>query len=129
MPTADPAPLYKRQLGYGFEQYINSCIVAIKRYSVIRYRLVIARESDKELIDPLMHAIRRHYSIQKAIKEEEFAKFKKSSFKLLFISLAMVMFCQGVLPALLWKLITAWHSGLSNAPRRIQLGDTMETDR
>jgi hypothetical protein len=110
----DPAPLYKRQLSHGFEQYINSCIVAIKRYSVIRYRLVCTREKDKELVDPLMHAIRRHYSIQKAIKEEEFAKFKKSSFKLLFISLAMVMFCQGVLPVLLLENHRV-HSAFSNA--------------
>jgi hypothetical protein len=112
--THDPAPLYKRQLSHGFEQYINACIVAIKRYSVVRYRLVCTRESDKEYIDPLMHAIRRHYSIQKAIKEEEFSKFKKRSFKLLFVSLAIVMFCQGFLPILL-QANHRVHSALSNA--------------
>jgi len=110
----DPAPLYKRQLSHRFEQYIQSCIVAIKRYSVIRYRLVCTRESDKEFIEPLMHAIRRHYSIQKAIKEEEFVKFKKRSFKLLFISLGIVMFCQGFLPVLLQQNHRV-HSALSNA--------------
>jgi len=110
----DPAPLYKRQLSHGFEQYINACIVAIKRYSTVRYRLVCTRESDKEYIEPLMHAIRRHYSIQKAIKEEEFIKFKKRSYKLLFASLAIVMFCQGFLPVLL-KENHRVHSALSNA--------------
>lgn len=110
----DPAPLYKRQLSHGFEQYINSCIVAIKRYSTVRYRLVCTRESDKEYIEPLMHAIRRHYSIQKAIKEEEFTKFKKRSYKLLFVSLAIVMFCQGFLPALV-RQDHRVHSALSNA--------------
>jgi ammonia channel protein AmtB len=110
----DPAPLYKRQLSHRFEQYIYSSIVAIKRYSVIRYRLVCTKESDKEFIEPLMHAIRRHFSIQKAIKEEEFLKFKKRSFKLLFASLAIVMFCQGVLPALLNENHRV-HSALSNA--------------
>jgi len=110
----DPAPLYKRQLSHRFEQYIQSCIVAIKRYSVIRYRLVCERESDKEYIEPLMHAIRRHFSIQKSIKEEEFLKFKKRSFKLLFVSMGVVMFCQGVLPTILGQNHRV-HSALSNA--------------
>jgi len=110
----DPAPLYKRQLSHRFEQYIHSCIVAIKRYSVVRYRLVCTKESDKEYIEPLMHAIRRHFSMQKAIKEEEFYKFKRRSFKSLFISLAIVMFCQGVVPMLLNENHRV-HSALSNA--------------
>jgi len=112
--THDPAPLYKRQLSHRFEQYINSCIVAIKRYSVVRYRLVCTKESDKEYMEPLMHAIRRHFSMQKAIKEEEFYKFKRRSFKSLFISLAIVMFCQGVVPMLLNENHRV-HSALSNA--------------
>ncbi len=112
--THDPAPLYKRQLSHRFEQYIQSCIVAIKRYSVVRYRLVCTKESDKEYIEPLMHAIRRHFSIQKAIKEEEFYKFKRRSFKSLFISLGIVMFCQGVLPMILNEAHRV-HSALSNA--------------
>jgi hypothetical protein len=61
-----------------------------------------------------MHAIRRHFSIQKAIKEEEFVKFKKRSYKLLFVSLAIVMFCQGFLPALVNQNHRV-HSALSNA--------------
>jgi len=112
--THDPAPIYKRQLSHRFEQYIQSCIVAIKRYSTIRYRLVCTKESDKEYIEPLMHAIRRHFSIQKAIKEEEFYKFKRRAFKSLFISLGIVMFCQGVIPMLLNENHRV-HSALSNA--------------
>ena len=110
----DPAPLYKRQLSHRFEQYIHSCIVTIKRYSVVRYRLVCTSESDKDYIEPLMHAIRRHFSIQKSIREEEFQKFKKRSFKVLFASMGIVMFCQGLLPAMLGPNNRV-HSILGNA--------------
>lgn len=110
----DPAPMYKRQLSHVFEQYIQSSILAIKRHSVIRFKLVCTSESDKEYIEPLMHAIRRHFSIQKEIKEVEFRKFKKRSYKLLFVSLGIVMVCQGFLPSLLEQDHRV-HSAFSNA--------------
>ena len=94
----DPSPLYKRQLGHGFEQYLTSSIVAIRRYTTLRYKLVCNKESDKEFIDPLVHAIRRHYSIQKVIKEAEFKKYKKRSFTLLGISFSIVLLCFWVIP-------------------------------
>src|SRR5688572_15857662 len=95
----DPSPLYKRQLNQEFEQYIMSSIVAIKRYSVIRYKLVCKNESDKKYVEPLIHAVRRHFSIQKSIKESQFTKFKKSSYKLLAFSLSMVVLCHFILAA------------------------------
>jgi len=94
----DPSPLYKRQLSHGFEKYLTSSIVAIKRYTVLRYKLVCNSESDKQYIEPLVHAIRRHHSIQKAIKEAEFAKYKKRSFMLLGISFATVLLCFWLIP-------------------------------
>ncbi|WP_461398380.1 hypothetical protein [Flavitalea sp.] len=95
----DPSPLYKRQLNQEFEQYIMSSIVAIKRYSLIRYKLVCKNESDKKYVEPLIHAVRRHFSIQKSIKESQFTKFKKSSYKLLGFSLSMVVICHLILAA------------------------------
>ncbi len=94
----DPSPLYKRQLSQEFEEYLMSSVVAIKRYSTLRYRLVCTKESDKEFVEPLIHAIRRHYSIQKAIKEVEFKRYKKRSFSLLGISFAIVLICFWVIP-------------------------------
>ena len=94
----DPSPLYKRQLSQDFEEYLKSSVVAIKRYSTLRYRLVCTKESDKEFVEPLIHAIRRHYSIQKAIKEAEFKRYKKRSFSLLGISFSIVLLCFWVIP-------------------------------
>ena len=87
----DPSPIYKRQLSHEFEKYISSSIVAIKRHSVLRYKLVCTDENDRQYVEPLIHSIRRHFSIQKVIKESEFLKFKKGAYKLLFISMAIVM--------------------------------------
>ena len=90
----DPSPIYKRQLSHEFEKYIMTSIVAVKRYSVLRYKLVCGNESDKQYVEPLIHAVRRHFSIQKAIKESEFRKFKKGAYKLLAISMSIVMLSQ-----------------------------------
>jgi hypothetical protein len=95
----DPSPMYKRQLNQDFEEYIMSSIVAIKRYSVIRYKLVCKKESDKKFVEPLVFAVRRHFSIQKSIKESQFIKFKKSSYKLLAFSLTTVVLCHFLLSA------------------------------
>jgi hypothetical protein len=90
----DPSPIYKRQLSHEFEKYISSSIVAIKRYSTIRFKLVCNKESDRQYIEPVIHSIRRHFSVQKTIKESEFRKFKKGSYKLLGISMTVVMLSQ-----------------------------------
>jgi len=110
----DPSPLYKRQLNQDFEMYIMSSLVAIKRYSVIRYKLVCKQESDKKYVDPLIHAVRRHYSIQKSIKESQFLKFKKSSYKLLAFSLTTVVLCHFLLAAFL-AANESLHSIFENA--------------
>lgn len=110
----DPSPIYKRQLNQDFEAYIMSSIVAIKRYSAVRYKLVCNQESDKQFVEPLVHAIRRHFSIQKSIKESEFSKFKKSSYKLLAVSLGILMLCQLLQLALIQSYENI-HSVLGNA--------------
>jgi hypothetical protein len=110
----DPSLIYKRQLNQDFESYIMSSIVAIKRYSVLRFKLVCNKESDMQYADPLLHAIRRHFSIQKSIKESEFLKFKKSSYKLLAFSLTIVMLCQFFLVTFI-KTNERLHSVFGNA--------------
>jgi len=87
----DPSPIYKRQLSHEFEKYIMNSIVAVKRYSTLRYKLVCSNESDRQFVEPLIHAVRRHFSTKKSIKESEFRKFKRGAYKLLVISTAFVM--------------------------------------
>ena len=66
------------------------------------------------MVDPLMRTIRRHFQIQKQLKEREFQKFKKKNYILLMFSIAIVMFCQGVLPNLFGQDHRI-HSMFSNA--------------
>ena len=110
----DPAPLYKRQLSHGFESYINNTIQSIKRHSIINYKICYREEEDKELVDPLMYSIRRHFQEKRAQKEAEFEKFKRRSYMLLFVSLGIVMACQGLVPLLL-HVDHRIHSGISNS--------------
>jgi hypothetical protein len=110
----DPSPIYKRQLSHEFEKYIMSSIVAVKRYSILRYKLVCSEESDKQYVEPLVHAIRRHFSIKKAIKESEFRKFKKGAYKLLTISMGIVMMSH-LFRITLLKEENQFHSLVGNA--------------
>jgi hypothetical protein len=97
----DPSPIYKRQLSHQFEQYIASSIATVKRYSIIKYKINCKNESDKQYVEPFMYAIKRHFLAKKALKMAEFEKFKKRSYMLLFLSLAVVMICRGVVPLIL----------------------------
>ena len=96
----DPAPIYKRQLSHQFEQYILNHSLTIKRYTAVTYKIVLESKSDAQLIDPLVHAIRRNFSLKKAIAEAEFKKYKRRSYLLLVISFSVVVLCLGILPAL-----------------------------
>jgi len=97
----DPSPIYKRQLSHQFEQYIMASIATAKRYSVINYKITCKNESDRQYADPLIYTIKRHFLAKKTLKIAEFEKFKRRSYMLLFLSLAVVMICRGVVPLLL----------------------------
>ena len=96
----DPAAAYKRQLSQEFEEYIMNYSIGIKRHSIVTYKIVIEQKSDIEFVDPLIHAIRRHFSLRKSIKEGEFRKFKRRSLTLLFMSMAVIIVCLGLVPSL-----------------------------
>lgn len=110
----DPAPIYKRQLSQEFEEYIMNYASSIKRYTAVTYKLNVVSQSDNEFVEPLVHAIRRHFSLKKSIKEAEFKKFKKRNYGLLVLSLLVVMLFQGVMP-LIFKEEHRIHSAFSNA--------------
>jgi hypothetical protein len=91
----DPAPLYKRQLSHKLEQYLANAAASIKRYSVVFYKFKCNSEIDKQYAEPVIYALRKHYSDKLAIREKEFERFKKRTWILLAISLTMVIICQG----------------------------------
>ena len=97
----DPAPLYKRQLSHQFQQYIMASIESAKRYSVFYYKITCKNGSDMQYTEAFVYAIRRHFSAKKLIKVEQFEKFKRRSYKLLFVSLTVVMICHGLIPMLI----------------------------
>lgn len=97
----DPAPSYRRQLSLEFEGYILNNIIAAKRYTTLQYKFTCSKEEDKQYIEPLVHAIRRHFSIRKTLKEAEFKRFKKRSLVLLAFALAIGILCHWILPSFL----------------------------
>lgn len=97
----DPAPLYKRQLSHEFELYIMTSIRSAKRNAEFKYKITYQNEPDKQYAEPLGYAIRRHFSETKAITSAAFESFKRRTYLLLFMSLTVVMICQGALPFVL----------------------------
>jgi len=111
----DPARLDKRQLGHDFQEYLNAAVAPAGRNTVIDYKVFCSESGGMRfMVDPLMRTIRRHFQIQKQLKEKEFQKFKKKNYILLMFSIAIVMFCQGVLPNLFGQDHRI-HSMFSNA--------------
>jgi hypothetical protein len=111
----DPAPLYKRQLSHEFEQYIMTCIKTSKRDSTFNYKISYQDEDHKQYAEPLAYAIRRHFSETRAIATASFDTFRKKTYLLLFMSMTVVMICQGFLPMLLMKEEHSFTSGLMNS--------------
>ncbi|MEK7225854.1 MAG: hypothetical protein AAB221_09245 [Bacteroidota bacterium] len=97
----DPAPLYKRQLGHEFEQYIYNSLLTSKRNAVIKYQVICLDYADKRFVAPVTQAIRSHFNLKKFLKVEEFRKFKRRTFKLLAASLVIVLSLQALLPYLI----------------------------
>ncbi len=111
----DPAPLYKRQLSYGFQQYIMASIESAKRNSVFCYKIHCKNKNEKQYAEAFIYAIRRHFSAKKLVEIEKFEKFKKRSYQLLFLSLLVMMICHGLVPMLLSGdegFTSALHNGL-----------------
>lgn len=93
----DTSILYKRQLRYDFEQYLEGLLATYKRYTLICYKVTCKKE-DEDLLKPFMHAVRRHFYLLEKQKKIEFKKFKKRNFRLLCLSMLAVMVSHGVLP-------------------------------
>ncbi len=110
----DPSPIYKRQLSHQFETYIMSSVASAKMYSVIFYKLKCTKELDKQYAEPMLYAIRRHFSIKKQEREKEFTKFKRKNFAVLAISVLVAFIFHGFLPMIL-KNELELHPGLSNS--------------
>jgi hypothetical protein len=110
----DPAPLYKRQLGNQIQDYIASAISSARRSSQIQFKVICSREADKKFADALMHAVKRHYMVKKAIKKSEFNRFKRRSFKTLGVSLSIVIALQTAYSFLFTNEILheTFHNGL-----------------
>jgi hypothetical protein len=92
-----------------------TCIKSAKRDSEFNYKISYLDEADKQYAEPLAYAMRRHFSETKAIATAAFEKFKKKTYILLFMSMAVVMICQGFLPLLLMKQEHTFTSGLMNS--------------
>jgi hypothetical protein len=111
----DPARLDKRQLSHDFQEYLNTSIACAGRQTAIDYKIFCSESGGMRfMVDPLMRTIRRHFQIKKILKEAEFKKFKRKNYVLLFISIAIVMLCQGVVPNIFGQDHRI-HSMFSNA--------------
>jgi hypothetical protein len=78
-----------------------SSVKSCKRYSNIFYKLKYSNEVDKQYAEPVLYAIRRHFTEKKEEKIQAFKKFKKRTWAVLAVSILIVIICQGLLPHLL----------------------------
>jgi hypothetical protein len=106
----DPAPIYKRQLNHQFERYIMENVALFKRYDVIFYKFKYANEIDKQYAEPVMYAIRRHFTELKEHKIKSFNKYKRRNITMLIVSTLIVTLFHILLP-----LVFTSDKGISSA--------------
>jgi hypothetical protein len=97
----DPAPIYKRQLSHHFELYIIENVALFKKYDVIFYKLKYANEIDKQYAEPMMYAIRRHFTELKEDKIKDFNKYKRRNIIMLIASTLIVTLFHILVPMVL----------------------------
>jgi uncharacterized membrane protein len=97
----DPAPIYKRQLSQEFDQYIRLAISTARRYTIIQYIITCKTDADKQYTEPLIYAVRRHFSAIEIERQGEFERFKKRNYILLFIGLTIILLSHILIPIIL----------------------------
>ena len=97
----DPAPIYKRQLSHQFERYIMENVALFKKYDVIFYKFKYANEIDRQYAEPMMYAIRRHFTELKEDKIKDFRKYKRHNIMMLIASILIVTLFHILLPMVL----------------------------
>ncbi len=97
----DPSPFYKRQLSHEFEEYINRIKAPARRHTVIEYKVTCKTESDKQYTEPLMYAIKRHFSNIMLAKQGEFERFKRRNYIVLFVGLAIILLSHILIPMII----------------------------
>lgn len=108
----DPAPIYKRQLSHHFGLYIMENVALFKRYDVIFYKFKYTNELDKQYAEPVMYAIRRHFSELKEHKIKNFERYKRRNITMLIAGALIVALFHILLP-----LVLTSDQGVSSAVR------------
>ncbi len=109
----DISPIYKRQLGVKFEQYIRQSVKSCKRYDPVFFKLTSNSKVDEQFAGPLMYAVRRHFSERRDEEVAAFSRFKRRNYGIIFVSLIIVAILNFLLPAIISKEL-ANESGLTH---------------
>jgi hypothetical protein len=94
----DPSPLYKRQLSQEFEQYIKLATAGARRYTNIQYKITCKTTTDQQYTEPLIYAIKRHFSAIEIAKQAEFERFKRRNYISLLIGLSIILLSHLLIP-------------------------------
>jgi len=97
----DPSPLYKRQLSHEFEEYINRIKAPARKHTVLEYKITCKTEDDRQYTQPLIYAIKRHFSSVMTTMQSEFERFKRRNYLILFIGLGIILFSHIFIPMIL----------------------------
>ena len=106
----DPAPIYKRQLSHHFSLYIMENVALFKRYDVIFYKFKYVNEIDKQYAEPMVYAIRRHFTELKDDKIKNFKKYKRRNILMLVAGILIATLFHILLP-----MVFTSGSGVSSA--------------
>jgi hypothetical protein len=99
----DTAPIYKRQLSLRFEQYLRQSTKYCKRFDPIFFKLNSNNKVDEQFADPIMYAIRRHFTEKRDQEILAFRRFKRRNYGTIIVSMAIVALLNYLLPYMIPK--------------------------
>ncbi len=109
----DPSPMYRRQLSVKFEQYIRKSAEEAEPEDLIIFKLYSSNEREQQYAEPLMFAIKRHFTEKKTEEVKAFSKFKRHNFGIILVNLILVTISGLLLPLIISKKM-AYETGIKH---------------
>ncbi|WP_207426354.1 hypothetical protein [Pedobacter sp. SYSU D00535] len=109
----DPSPMYRRQLSVKFEDYIKKCVLEAKEDDLVIFKLYSSSDKEQQYAEPLMYAIKRHFSERKTEEIRAFTKFKRHNGGIIAVNLLVVALSNFLLPLIISEKV-AYETGVKH---------------
>ena len=103
--------MYRRQMSAGFEDYVEKSIHEAEEDDLVIFKLYSCSDREQQYAEPLMFAIKRHFTEKRAEAGKAFTKFKRRNGGIIVANLFVVTVCNLLLPFIMSEEV-AYETGI-----------------